>query len=182
MYLTYLFKRHLILTLAFAVMFIWGITVSAIAIKKDEKTILIGIDSNGTRVIGSSDDPLFKTEVVNFLRRFFGLLYNFDGETFESNVGSASDLMSLELWNREKEKILKLGTHVKTEKISHTGVVKSISRLPDGSYRVVLQTSEMHRLKNTDRNLIILLSLKPIERTTHNPWGMEVSSLEETKL
>jgi hypothetical protein len=51
-------------------LFLWGITATIYAISKEEKTVLIGIDENGTRIIENTDDPLLKTEIVAFLRHF----------------------------------------------------------------------------------------------------------------
>jgi hypothetical protein len=47
-------------------LFLWGFTATIYAISKEEKTVLIGIDENGTRIIENTDDPLLKTEIVPF--------------------------------------------------------------------------------------------------------------------
>ena len=181
-YFTYLLKQHLVVSSLVAALFLWAMTASLFAVSREEKIILIGIDSNGTRIVEAHDDPLFKTEVVNFTRRFFSLLYNFDSEQFAVNVGRASDLMSRELWDQQKAKIMKLEETVKAESIVHSGVVKTITKLKDGKFQVVVRTSQQHRMKSWDQDLLITMSIRPIERTSQNPWGMEVDSLEEAKL
>ena len=179
---TYLLRKHLLLFGTVSGLVLWALFASLFALSREDKVILIGIDSNGTRIIESHDDPLFKTEVVNFTRRFFSLLYNFDADLFSENVGRASDLMSKALWEEQKAKIVKLEAMVKAEKIVHSGVVKSITKLKDGRFQVIVRTSQQHRMKSIDQDLVVTMAIRPIERSTQNPWGMEVETLEESKL
>jgi hypothetical protein len=173
-------KRHLIMGLLLSALVIWAMTATILALRAKNETTLIGIDKNGTRIITQAEDPLFKTEVVNFIRRFVSLLYNFDSTTFVDNVGSASDLMALPLWTQQKGKIVTLGETVKKESITHAAVVQKIT-MKDGKYQVLIETNEMVRMKNAKRLLKLEITLAQVERTARNPWGMEVSKLEESK-
>lgn len=163
-------------------LFLWGVTATIYAVSKESKTLLIGIDENGTRIIENKEDPLFKTEVVAFIRHFTLLLYNFDSQTYIENVGSASDLMGADLW-KELEASLKTKRDVVNERqISHSGVVEQIIKLDESSYEVVLRGFEQRQLKRVERLLKLQVSLNRIHRTNINPWGIEVESLKEIPL
>ena len=182
MYFTYLFRKNLLLIAVLLALFSWGIITSVMLLKKTDKLILVGIDQNGTRIISNLDDPLYKVEVVNFVKTFFSNLYSFDADSFDQNLGAASDLMSIELWKSQEALILKLGQDVKKEKITHSNKLQSISKNDDGSYQVVMHTAETYRAKTVNNDLQVRLKIKKIERTEKNPWGMEVTSLEESKI
>jgi hypothetical protein len=160
-------------------LFLWGVTATIYATSKESKTVLIGIDENGTRIIENKDDPLFKTEVVAFIRHFSLLLYNFDSQTYVENVGSASDLMSTELWE-ELEISLKAKRNVVDERhISHSGVVEQIIKSDDFQYDVLLKGYEQRQLKRVERFIKLQLVLNRKDRTNINPWGIEVAELKE---
>ena len=163
-------------------LFGWALTATVMMMSMPVDPILIGIDSNGTRVISKDDDPLFKTEIVNFIRRFCSLSYNFDHLTFNQNIGAATDLMGLELWKSQKTKILTMQKKVVNEKISHSATIKQINRLGPMQFAVLLDTSRTRRMKNEDQQLAILINLAKIKRTSSNPWGMEVIELEEKEI
>jgi hypothetical protein len=181
-YFHYLAKKHFSAYLISFAFFVWGLSSTVYALKQKSEMVLIGLDSNGTRIISSQEDPLFKTEVVNFVRRFFSVLYNFDAESFDENVGAATDLMSQDLWQAEKDKITRLREYVKSESVSYSGAIQTITKTKDSKFQILLRTSELHRLKSKNEEIVITISLKPSVRTKSNPWGMEVVSLEEGKL
>jgi hypothetical protein len=141
--------------------------------------VLIGIDENGSRVITSNEDPLFKTEVVAFLRHFSMLLYNFDPATYLENVGSASELMSANLWEDLETLLRKKQDIVKSNQISHSGIVESIVRLEPSLYEVVLKCMEQRKIKKIDRYIKVQIRLRRIERSGINPWGIEIDELQE---
>ncbi len=171
-------KKHLAMGLLVASLLVWALFSTFIALTNESETVLIGIDANGTRVISQTEDPLFKTEVVNFVRRFVSLAYNFDEVSFMDNVGSASELMTLELWNKKKHEINGLFELVKKEKISHSAVLQKIA-LKDGTYQVLIETNQMMRMANKKKLVLVQLQINKKERTPTNPWGMEIASLDE---
>lgn len=176
-----LIKKHLAMGLLLFSLICWAMTTTVLALTASNETVLIGIDKNGTRVITAQDDPLFKTEVVNFLTRFVALLYNFDANSFVDNVGSASDLMTVQLWQKEKDKTIKLGDLVKREQISHSAIVQKISKT-SGKYQVLIETNQMMRMKNHKQAVKLEIELQQVERSPRNPWGMEVANLVESKV
>ena len=181
MHYTYFFlKKHLTQLALICSLSLWaGSTTFLLLRREDEKLLLIGIDENGTRLITRSDDPLLKTEIIHFVKEFISRLYSFNPETFEENLGRASDLMSKALWDKEKDRVLKLSEIVKKEGISSKAKIESISKTRDGKYTAQIQLTEERRAGKHERKLGIEVSLTKVERSEANPYGIEVDSLNE---
>jgi hypothetical protein len=162
--------------------FLWALTATIYGLNKESKTVLIGVDQNGTRVIRNQEDPLLKTEIVAFLRHFSLLMYNFDQNSYLKNVGAASELMSQNLW-LELEGALKdkLKT-VKEYQISHSAFVEQIKRTDPSKYEVVVRGFEQRKINRVERLFKVELSLLKSERNEINPWGIEVDGLKEIPL
>ncbi len=96
------------------VLFLWSFTATYISLTEKEKIILIGMDEAGTRLITESSDRLLKSELKNFLTNFFGLYYSYDEKTYQEKMGEATDLMTDQLWDLNKEKLFEI--HKKLEK------------------------------------------------------------------
>ena len=179
-YALYLVKKHLALTAILLTLTAWAVIASTLALQNKRELVLIGLDPNGTRVITSREDPLFKTEVVNFLRSFVSELYTFTPDTFDSSVGRASDLMTTDLWEKEKEKVIKLQAIVKAEAISSSAEITSITKVSTGVFKVGLLMSESRRVGKQTKKLELSVGLRKGERSESNPYGIEVEKLEET--
>ena len=179
-YALYLVKKHLALTAILLTLTAWALVASTLALQNKHELLLIGLDPNGTRVITSQEDPLFKTEVVNFLRSFVSELYTFTPETFESSVGRASDLMTKDLWEKEKEKVVKLQAIVKAEAISSSAEITSITKVSAGIFKVGLTMSESRRVGKQTKKLEVTVGLRKGERSESNSYGIEVNELQET--
>jgi hypothetical protein len=163
-------------------LFLWGMTATIYAVSKDQKTVLIGIDENGTRVINTQEDPLLKTEIVAFLRHFALLMYNFDQQTYLENVGSASELMSENLWEQFRDNLRSKQAVVKEHNISHTGIVERIIKTDNQTYEVVVRGFEQRKIKRVERLFKVQVNLAISERNEINPWGVEVDGLKEIPL
>ena len=147
--------------------------------KSSKIPFLIGIDQNGTRVIHNHDDPLFKSELVNFIRVYIQKLYNFKPESFDANVGFATGYMSEELWNLKKDQILSLKSKVLANQIQVETKLSKISKENDGSYKIDLKSTKLSRASRSTRNFQLKLSLAKTDRTQKNPYGIEVTNYEE---
>lgn len=165
-----------------ASIFLWALTATLYAASKNSTTVLIGIDENGTRVIDGAEDPLLKTEVVSFIRHFCLLLYNFDQRSFVENVGSASELMSADLWTQLERPLKDKKQIVEEKNISHSGLVDQIIEIDDTTYEVVIRGFEQRNLKREERLFKLSLRLKKLTRTNLNPWGIEVDEIKELPL
>lgn len=172
-------KRHFITFSLIAVLTTWGLVVSYRLVSEDLDPVLIAIDANGTRVITSEDDPIFKTEVIAFLRHFSLLLYNFDSNSFKANVGMATTFFSDQLWNGLSDEYQRKMAIVQSSDISMASQPIRITKIGSSTFSVDLKVRKSEKLNIEDYELKANIEIKPSERTATNPWGIEVVSLTE---
>ena len=176
----YLVKKNVLKISLFAALFLWAVSASFVAMTKKNQVVLIGLDENGTRIISQKEDPLYRVEVKNFLLHFIESLYSFTPENFTENVGQAADLMSKNLWESKKSKLLGLSQKVSEQKIHHTTEVEKITKLEKNLFNIIFISKQKSKLKVWSRKISAKIQLSKTARTQENPWGMEVTSLEET--
>lgn len=156
------------------------------AFSKKSETLIIAIDQNGTRIVTEKDDPIYKVEVMNFIRTFVSLSYNWDQETFTENAGKYSELMSLDLWNQKKSEILRVADELKKEPMQAstmiTKITKDKNKDGDDIYKVYTTQTVSRRARTaTLKYLFTIQVAKTAKRTKENAYGYEVTSIEETK-
>lgn len=179
-----IFKRNLQFVLFVLMVVICLITLafSLRAMSKTSKPIIIGIDSNGTRIVTEKVDPIFKTEAVAFIHRFFFNAYNFDSRNFFKRLGLATTMMSEDLWKRKENEILDLRSKVERDSIELSGQVIKITQDETGTFYALVDLKEKNRLNQQEHRLKVALKLKQVARTPENPFGLEVDSYEESIL
>ena len=176
----FLIEKRVLLYLLLAVLTIWSISSSFMAFSNKERLVLVGIDENGTRIITSHTDPLFKTEVVNFIKDFSTNLYSFNSDNFIKKVGMAVDYMSSDVWKKEQARIMQLKEFVLKNKVKVNSEVLKISHIKDSEYEVVLDVKEKSKISVRDRKVKLKLQLARKTRSESNPWGMEIVEFYET--
>lgn len=167
---------------------IFSLIVTAIyAFSKKSEMLLIGIDQNGTRVITQEEDPIFKTEIINFIRTFVSLSYNFDQDTFTENAGKYSELLSLDLWNQKKSDVLNAAEQIKKEPMQLSTFITKVAKDKDKDgndiYNVYTSQTLTRRAKTEKLKYILKMQVAKVsKRTKDNPYGFEVTALEEQRL
>jgi len=174
-----IFEKRFMLYILFLVLFTWSIFVSILAFSNKESIILVGIDGNGTRIITSNNDPIFKTEIVEFLKEFTSNMYNFKPTTYQNRVGQAVEYLSAGLWQTEKNKILSFGETVLANQINLTSEIAKISHIENKSYEILITTKEKSKLLNRSKKIKLILDVENVARSSKNPWGIEIVGLNE---
>jgi type IV secretory pathway component VirB8 len=146
------------------------------------KPLIIGIDSNGTRIVTEQTDPIYKTEAIQFIQKFLFNLYNFTSNNFFKRIGLTTSYMSEELWKRKKNDILSLKEKVEHEEIVLSSEVLKLSRDEKGTYHALISINEKSRLNEQTHKIEVTLELLQTARSIDNPFGLEVNSYEETIL
>src|SRR5689334_16357817 len=109
---------------------------TVLLLKMKPKTLVIGIDSYGTRVIETTDDRLIRMEKHNFVKKFIHTLYNYSEITFSQNVSQAGDMMNRDLWEKRKPEYLQLSEGLKTKPLKQEVLqVEDIRELDISSYQ-----------------------------------------------
>lgn len=177
-----IFKRNLqfILFLGMCLISIIMILFNLKVLKSNSKPLIIGIDANGSRIISEQNDPIYKTEAINFIQKFAFNTYNFNSENFMKRIGLSTSMMSEDLWKKKRNEILDLKSKIERDEIEVAGVVQKITRDESGSYHGLIQVTEKSRLNSKEHIVEVTILLNPTLRTQDNPYGLEISSYEES--
>ena len=151
-------------------------------LRQSKTPLIIAIDANGARLVSEPTDPIFKTEAIAFIRKFFFNSYNFDSTNFIRRVGLATTFMSEDLWKRKQQEILDLKTKVEREQIQLQTDILKITQDEQGLYHVLLDVKETNRLNQQSHQIRATVQLTKVDRTPNNPYGLEVASYEEVSL
>lgn len=161
---------------------IWAVSATAWAFLKTNKTVLIGIDEAGTRIITNSSDRLVQSELKGFLKYFFEMYYSYNDKNFNERMGLSTDLFSISLFERQRDKILQLGQHLKKTPLSQSCEVQTIDRIENNKLEANLVLKVQSRLSTQDVHLKVSLSYERVERSERNPWGFEITEISDAAL
>lgn len=183
-YFFLILKRNILLLLTAASLVLCATAVALMnkAIKIAQDPILIAIDSNGTRVISKSDDPIFDTEAIQFAKMFVGKIYNFTPQNIADGMNETSGFLSIELWDEEQSKFRSTIDNAIKNQIFMTGSIQRVVKHSQTEYTIYLKNQETTRATVQDRNISLKLYLQRVQRTQLNPYGIEVHRYEENVL
>lgn len=161
---------------------LWALLASIFALKNKEKTILIGIDENGSRIITDSNDRIMQSELKNFLKSFLLTYYGYDDKSFSVQIEAASNLMSLDLWERAKPRLLEQKEKLTKFPLTQIPEIESIDMIEQGKIEAILNLSIKARLNEQKVKLKVRLGFGKSQRTEINPWGFEITEVSDVVL
>jgi hypothetical protein len=159
---------------------LWLVVSSVLLVRNEPKTVLIGIDQYGTRVIAQEDDRLLLLERGNFVKRFLSLAYTYNSTDFEDKITAASDMMSEDLWKERRSDFLRLKERLSKDELLQRAKVLEIREIDKESFEADLELTTSSGMKKASTKLRIEIRLKKVRRTTPNPYPFEVQSYVET--
>ncbi|MBC7429997.1 MAG: hypothetical protein H7336_15390 [Bacteriovorax sp.] len=165
-----------------AMLSLWSVTTTFFAVRNTQKTIIIGIDEAGARVISDSKDRLLQVELKQFLKYFLDQYYTYSQDTFTERVGLATELMSSDLWDREKSKLSSLKTKLEQMPLSQFSELESIDLIDKNRVEAILRLKIKSRLNEQLTRLKVTLDFKRQERTESNPWNFQIVELSDAVL
>ena len=178
--------------LLIASLLLWGITGTVYAFTKSQKIILIGIDEAGTRLVTASSDRLLQSELKNFLKTFFDAYYVYDEKNYLDQIGKATEIMTDELWQKNKDRLLELHEKLQKNPLSQSMEIESIDLVEasgqdssgagtgsHGKIESVLVIKVHSRLVEQKVRLKVNIEFKKHERDEKNPWGFEITELTD---
>ena len=164
------------------VLLLWSIVATVLVVTRKDKTILIGIDDAGTRVITDSSDRLLKSELKNFLQEFLNSYYQYDDKTFLENISKATEMMSEDLWDRNKAHLIEVSENLKKVPLTQNLEIESIDLIDDGKIEVELILKIKARLNEQPVKLKVILEYKSKERSEKNPYQYELTEILEQRM
>ncbi len=166
----------------------WALIVSLIsttilssyfALKNQEKIILIGVTEGESRIISNSNDQILKFELRNFIKDFLKTYYTFDNQTYLSQMEMASDLMTKDLFEKEKPKILDLNQKLVTNSIDQRIEIESIDLLDDQNIEAKLTVKIQGKIDIKTVKLKVHIEFQKAPRSEQNPWGYEIVEVSD---
>lgn len=177
-----LYREEFYRWLLIAALISWAITSTIWALSKTQKTVLIGIDENGTRLITDNKDLLLKSESLKMIQEFLKLYLNFDQNTHKENIGRAADLMASSLWEQQKGKLFEIGEKLKREPLLQTSETESIDLVGENTFEVIANIKILNRAVESKARIKMVLVLQKHERSNVNPWAFEIKELRDETL
>jgi hypothetical protein len=161
-------------------LFIWAMSSTFYAISNaQQKTLIIGIDDAGSRLITDSKDRLLKSETKQFLKYFLDQYYTYNQETFSERIGVATELMSPDLWSKEKSKLLDLKDKLDKNPISQFSEIENIDLVDQNKIEATLKIKIKSRMSEQNIKLKVNLDFKKNERSEQNPWNFQITELSD---
>lgn len=158
---------------------LWALTATVYALSKSEKVILIGVDDVGARLITEDKDRLLQSELKNFLKAFFESYYVYDEKNFLQKIGNATEMMTVDLWQKNKDRLLELHQKLQKTPLSQTMEVESIDLVDQGRVEAILGISVHSRMNEQKVRLKVILEFRRNERSEKNPWGFQITELSD---
>ncbi|MFZ3231734.1 MAG: hypothetical protein WA160_16115 [Pseudobdellovibrio sp.] len=159
--------------------FSWAFVASFFAFRNTQKTLVIGIDEAGSRIISDSKDRLIQVELKQFFKYFLDQYYTYNQETFNERLGLATELMSPELWDREKSKLLDLKAKLDKIPLSQFSELENIDLVDQNKVEATLKIKIKSRLNDQNIRLKVILNFKKQERSESNPWNFQITELSD---
>lgn len=90
--------------------------------------------------------------------------------------------MSDDLWQRNKDRLLELNQKLQKNPLSQAMEVETIDLIAQGKVEAVLILKIRSRMNEQKIRLKVVIEFKKHERTEKNPWGFEITELNDAVL
>lgn len=171
--------KHWLLIFALSV---WAIFATVFALRNNSKTMLIGIDESGSRLITETNDRILQNELKNFIKYFVERYYIYDEKTYADQISNASELMNSELWEIQKPKLLEIKEKLQRMPLVQLAEIESLDKVDNDKIEGVLNLTIKSKLSEHKVKLKINLRISKAPRTEQNPWGFEITELSDAVL
>lgn len=161
---------------------VWAVFASAFALKNNSKTMLIGIDDSGSRLITETNDRILQNELKNFIKYFVERYYIYDEKTFADQISAASDLMNPNLWESQKPKLLGIKEKLQKMPLVQLAEIESLDKVDNDKIEGILNLVIKSKLSEHKVKIKIILRISKATRTEQNPWGYEITELSDAVL
>lgn len=161
---------------------VWAVFASVFALRNNSKTMLIGIDDSGSRLITETNDRILQNELKNFIKYFVERYYIYDEKTYADQISAASDLMNPELWEAQKPKLLEIKEKLQKMPLVQLAEIESLDKVDNDKIEGVLNLIIKSKLSEHKVKLKVILRISKSPRTEQNPWGFEIAELSDVVL
>lgn len=168
--------------LLIASLLLWALVSTFFALKNNSKTILIGIEESGARIISESNDRILQNELKNYISHFIENYYSYDDQSFGDKISLASDLMTTSLWESQTPKLLELQEKLKSQPLTQFAEVESMDKIDSNKIEAVLNLTIKSKLTEHKVKVKVVILYNKTKRTEQNPWGYQIEELSDATL
>ena len=175
-FLWLIYKQEILFIYLIVGLFLWALVASLLAFQNKAQLVVIGKTNNSYQLITDEEkDPI---EAGNFIRHFLALTLNFDEKSYNRHISLAGDLMTESLWEKKKPEFIQMAGFIKKNKVIQSSEVLSIKKTKASQYEIKIRNYLFKKGILTEKDKLVLLSLKDKQRSYENPWRYSVSSVE----
>lgn len=160
----------------------WASIASFFAFQNKEKLVLVGIDDSGARLITESSDRILQNELKAFLQSFVLDYYGYNEATFAEQIEKASNLMSQELWEIQKPKLLEIKEKLQKIPLSQIPDIEAIDLIETNKVEIILKLRILSKISEKEVKIKVRLNIEKNIRTELNPWGYEITEVSDVVL
>ncbi len=171
--------KHWLLIVA---LFLWAMSSTIVVFRNSSKTILVGMDESGARIISESTDRLLRLETKQFLKFFLDHYYTYDQVIFAEQMGLSTELMSPDLWEKEKSKLIELKAKLDKNPLSQTADIENMDLVDQNKVEAILKIKITSRMNEQIVRLKVIIEFKKQERNDKNPWNYQITELSDVVL
>ena len=152
---------------------------SYFALNNKEKIILVGVTESESRIITDSSDRILKFELRNFIKDFLKTYYTYDNQNYLTQMEISSDLMTKDLFEKEKPKILELKNKLVTNSVDQRIEIENFDLLDDQNIEAIIKVLIQGKIDIKSVKLKVHLKFQKIPRSEQNPWGYEITEVSD---
>lgn len=157
----------------------WAFIATVYSLRNKPKTLVIGIDEAGSRLITDANDRLLQSELKQFFKYFLDQYYTYNQDTFQERVGLATELMSVDLWEKEKQKLLEIKDKLQKIPLNQFSELESLDLVDQNRVEAIIKIKIKSRLNEQFLKLRVNLNFKKQIRSEKNPWNFEITELSD---
>lgn len=177
-----LYREEILKWILVIVLIIWGFTSTILLLKKTDKLVLIGIDESGSRLITSSNDRILQSELKLFFQEFLTNYYNYNDKTFSNQIELSSNLMSSDLWESQKSKLIELKEKLAKSPLNQSIDIESIDLIDHQTAEAILNLQINSKIADKTVKIKVKMVFEKHERSEVNPWNYQITEVQDAQL
>lgn len=177
-----LYREEFLRWTLYASLLTWALSSTYLVLKKNDKLILIGVDESGTRLITDSGDRILQNELKLFFQEFLKTYYEYDDKTFPGQIELASNLMSNDLWENQKSKLLEIKEKLSKFPLRQSMEIESIELIDNQKAEALLSLSISSKISEKTIKLKVKMTFEKHNRNEQNPWNYQIVEVQDAQM
>lgn len=175
-----LYKAEIFRIVAGAILLMWALTASIIAVKKDLTFKVLYATSDKIEVLDEDSSKLDNVFLQNFIFTYVSYCYNYDRARFAKNVGKCGDFMHPKLWAAKQSELqLAIDEMKRADYTLSTFILNTPQILANGDIQIDVKSTKTNSVGQSTLNIRVTLKVKKIPLLLENMTHYEVQNAKE---